>query len=238
MPTFVMQAGVPYVEVNSKCEGGNTTLNMSQKRYLDTPTLFNQPNDQIWQIPVCAKGINGTQAGTPQCFLLTKREQDFKLKGCYKFVFPNSNALGYYRYGYDNAALHAMGNEVEKSLTPDERISLMGNEWALMRIGKHSVGDYLALGAQLKNTPGAACLPTLASTSASFTTTCSARATVPPSRPGCGRSSLPCCSGSDTTDGRATRRKTSRSVPSSSRDSATWPRIRKLSSRQTPWSSS
>ena len=30
----------------------------------------------------------------------------------------------------------------------------MGNEWALMRIGKHSIGDYLALGAQLKNTPG------------------------------------------------------------------------------------
>ena len=154
MPTFVMQAGVPYVEVNAKCNGGNTTLSMSQKRYLNTPTLFNQPNDQIWQIPVCAKGVNGSQAGTQQCFLLTKREQEFQLKGCSKFVFPNSNALGYYRYSYDNAGLQSMGNGVEKSLTPDERISLISNEWALMRVGKHSVGDYLALGAQLKNTPG------------------------------------------------------------------------------------
>ena len=43
-------------------------------------------------------------------------------------------------------------------LTPDERIALIGNEWALMRIGKHSVGDYLALAAQLKNTPGSTLL--------------------------------------------------------------------------------
>ena len=85
---------------------------------------------------------------------MTKREQQFTMKGCSKFVFPDSNALGYYRFNYDSAALHQLGNGVETALTPDERIKLVGNEWALMRIDKHSVGDYLALGAQLKNTPG------------------------------------------------------------------------------------
>ena len=43
----------------------------------------------------------------------SQREQEFQLKGCSKFIFPNSNALGYYRYDYDSAALHAMGNSVE-----------------------------------------------------------------------------------------------------------------------------
>ena len=61
--SFVMQAGAPYIGVESKCEGGNTTLNLSQKRYFNTPELFNQPNDQIWQVPVCARGINGNTAG-------------------------------------------------------------------------------------------------------------------------------------------------------------------------------
>ena len=136
----------------------NTSLKLSQKRYFDDPALFDKSNDQLWQIPVCAKGINGENAGKQECFLLTQREQEFQLKGCSKVVFPNANALGYYRYNYDSAALHAMGNAVEKSLTPEERISLMGNEWALMEIGKHNVGDYLALGAQLKNTPGAVLL--------------------------------------------------------------------------------
>jgi aminopeptidase N len=156
MPTFVLQPGVPYVGVEAKCEGGNTTLKLSQKRYFDTPAAFNQPDQQIWQIPVCAKGINGASAGNQECFLLTQREQQFTLKGCSKFVFPDSTALGYYRFDYDSAALHQLGTAVDTALTPDERIAMIGNEWALMRIGKHSVGDYLALGAQLKNTPGVA----------------------------------------------------------------------------------
>ena len=155
MPTFVMQPGVPYVEVSSKCEGGNTTLNVAQKRYFNTPEEFNRPNDQIWTIPLCAKGINGTSAGQSQCFLMTQREQTFTLSGCSRFVFADANAVGYYRFNYDTAALRQLGNAVETALTPEERIALMGDEWALMRIGKHSVGDYLALGAQLKNTPGA-----------------------------------------------------------------------------------
>ena len=155
MPTFVLQPGAPFVGVEAKCEGGNTTLNLTQKRYFDTPAAFNEPDEQIWQIPVCAKGLNESSAGKQECFLLTQRQQQFTLKGCSKLVFPDSNALGYYRFDYDAAALRQLGNAVDTVLTPEERIALIGNEWALMRIGKHSVGDYLALGAQLKNTPGA-----------------------------------------------------------------------------------
>ncbi len=115
MPTFVLQKGVPFVGVEAKCEGGNTTLKLSQQRYFDTPAGFNQPDQQIWQIPVCAKGINGTSAGNQQCFLLTQREQQFTLKGCSKFVFPDSSAMGYYRFDYDSAALHQLGNAVMPS---------------------------------------------------------------------------------------------------------------------------
>jgi aminopeptidase N len=154
MPTFVMQPGAPFVSVEAKCEGDNTTLSLSQKRYLETPAAFNEPNDQIWQIPVCAKGVSETSAGKQECFLLTQRQQQFTLKGCSKFVFPDAGALGYYRFDYDAAALRSLGNAVEHVLTPEERIALVSNEWALMRIGKHSVGDYLALADQLKNTPG------------------------------------------------------------------------------------
>ena len=158
MPTFVLQPGAPFVDVSSKCEGGNTVLQASQKRYFNTPEDFNKSNDELWRIPLCAKGVNGASAGEQQCFVMTKREQQFTMKGCSKFVFPDSNALGYYRFNYDAPGLQQLGSGVETALTPEERIALMGNEWALMRIGKHSVGDYLALGAQLKNTPGSVLL--------------------------------------------------------------------------------
>jgi len=155
MPTFVMQPGAPFVGVEAKCEGGNTTLKLSQQRYLETPAAFNEPNDQIWQVPVCAKGVSETSSGKRECFLLTQRQQQFTLKGCSKFVFPDAGALGYYRFDYDAAALHQLGNAVEQVLTPEERMALVSNEWALMRIGKHGVGNYLALADQLKDTPGA-----------------------------------------------------------------------------------
>jgi aminopeptidase N/puromycin-sensitive aminopeptidase len=158
MPTFVMQPGEPYVGVEAKCEAGNTTLNLSQKRYLNTPSGFNEPNDQLWQIPICAKGVNEAGATKPECFLLTERQQQFTMKGCSKLVFPNAGALGYYRFDYDSAALHQLGNAIEEGLTPEERIALVGDEWALMRIGQHNVGDYLALGAQLEHTPGSVLL--------------------------------------------------------------------------------
>ena len=153
MPTFVMQAGEPFIGVDAKCENGNTTLALSQKRYLNTPEAFNAPSDQLWQVPVCAKGVGGSNSQS-QCFLLTERQQSFTLKGCSKFVFPNAGALGYYRFDYDTDALHELGAAAQEGLTPDERIALVGDEWALMRAGKHQVGRYLALGAQFKDTPG------------------------------------------------------------------------------------
>ena len=152
MPTFVMQAGEPYVQVDARCDGGNTALDVSQKRYFKTPEDFNAPNEQIWQIPLCVKGVGGISPG--ECFLVTKRQQQFSMKGCSKFVFPNATGLGYYRFSYDNNALQGQGTSIEQGLTPEERIALVGNNWALMRAGLLKVGDYLAAGAQLKNTPG------------------------------------------------------------------------------------
>jgi len=155
MPTFVMQPGVPFVDVQAKCEGGNTTLNLAQKRYLETPAAFNEPDAELWQIPICAKGVSGASAGKPQCFLMTQREQQFTMKGCPALVYPDAGAMGYYRFSYDVAALRQLGEKVHQGLTPEERVGLLGNEWALMRVGQHTVGDYLNLAAQLKNTPGA-----------------------------------------------------------------------------------
>jgi aminopeptidase N len=153
MPTFVMQPGEPFVQTAAKCEGGNTTFDVVQKRYFNNPEAFNAANDQLWQIPICAKGV-GDAAAQQQCFLMTKRQEQFTMKGCSKFVFPNAGGLGYYRFSYDASALQQLGSAAEKGLTPEERIALIGDQWALMRAGEAKAGDYLALAAQLKNTPG------------------------------------------------------------------------------------
>jgi aminopeptidase N len=153
MPTFVMQPGEPYISVSTSCAGGSSGLDLAQKRFFNSAAAFNSPNDQKWQVPVCFKAF-GAASEQADCVLLTEPRQSFKLKGCSEFVFPNKAALGYYRYDYDTAALQARGASFAQKLSPEERISLVGNEWALMQAGLHPVGDYLALGAQFKNTPG------------------------------------------------------------------------------------
>ena len=153
MPTFVMQAGEPYVSVSSQCASGAASVTLTQKRFFNSAERFRAANSQKWQVPVCPKQIGDSSEETG-CFLLNDLKQTLTLKGCPRFLFPNRGGQGYYRYDYDTAAWKAVGNSAGQLLTPGERISLIGDQWALMQTGLHGVGDYLALGAQFKNTPG------------------------------------------------------------------------------------
>jgi hypothetical protein len=45
--------------------------------------------------------------------------------------------------------LHALAPDMHPRLTAPERLALMGDEWALVRAGRHSVADYLTLAAGL-----------------------------------------------------------------------------------------
>lgn len=144
MSTFVMQPGVPFIDVASKCEGNKTLVTLAQKRYYFDPALFNQSTNELWNIPVCLQGMSaGSNAGAKQCELLTAKQQTYTIPNCSSWVFPDAGATGYYRYGLDTAALK--GASLDRALKPEERISLVANEWALVRSGRDTVPEYLSL---------------------------------------------------------------------------------------------
>ena len=62
---------------------------------------------------------------------------------------------GYYRSAYPASVYAALVARVETTLTPAERISLIGDEWAQVRANKAPIGDYLDLVAAVKNDPDA-----------------------------------------------------------------------------------
>ena len=66
-------------------------------------------------------------------------------------MFANAGAQGYYRTAYSPEALRALAPRVQDVLTAPERLSLVGDEWALVRAGRHGVGDYLTLAAGFGN---------------------------------------------------------------------------------------
>ncbi len=56
---------------------------------------------------------------------------------------------------YPKAVYAAIVEHAETELTPEERIGVLGNEWALTRSDRATVGDYMNLVAALHSDPNA-----------------------------------------------------------------------------------
>jgi aminopeptidase N/puromycin-sensitive aminopeptidase len=150
MESFVMQPGVPFVDASVKQANGKTEVTLSQKRYYYDPALFAKDSNEVWTIPVCLKGLNtGSTSNEMQCELLSSKQQTFTLPYGSSQIFPNAGAAGYYRYGFDPEAME--GASLEAELKPEERISLIADEWALVRAGTHTVPQFLSIADNLKN---------------------------------------------------------------------------------------
>ena len=141
MPTWVEEAGLPIINVKAQCSGNTTNVAVSQKRYYFDRTKFSEPNDQLWQVPLC---LRGSADSAPKCELLTKREETFTLPGCSTWVLGNAGAAGYYRVGYQPGVVRDLASSAETKLSAAERISLENDIWASVRVGREPVGDYLA----------------------------------------------------------------------------------------------
>jgi aminopeptidase N len=77
--------------------------------------------------------------------VVTQKQQTISLNGCSPWFFANSNGTGYYRTSYTDADLSKLTANVQTALTPGERISFLGDEWALVQDGKQSVAAFLNL---------------------------------------------------------------------------------------------
>src|SRR5688572_12718026 len=141
LPTFVNQPGVPLLEVEElACNAGKTETRatFTQSRF----SLDGKSAAGRWQIPVCVTG----PAASGSCQLLTEPKQTLPVaNGCASWFFANAGARGYYRTAYSPAMLRAMAPHIAGTLTAAERLSLINDEWALVRAGRHSVADFLTL---------------------------------------------------------------------------------------------
>ena len=149
MSTFVLQPGVPQVSVTASCANGRTSVTLAERRFsLDAAEAAGSgggaaPDSERWQIPVCLKAAD---AGQPVCVLVTQPTETVPVReGCSAWVFANADGRGYYRTLYPDDMLKALARDVETALSAPERLSLISDEWALVRAGRHSVANYLDL---------------------------------------------------------------------------------------------
>src|SRR5947209_2735747 len=144
LSTFVNQPGFPLITATASCAGGQTAMTLGEQRFFLDPALVKSGSSERWQVPVCAKAAGQKDVA---CDVVTAATHAIKLgtDGCAPWVFVNAGAEGYYRTEYAPEMLRAMAPHVETDLTAPERLSLIGDEWALVRAGRHSVADYMTL---------------------------------------------------------------------------------------------
>jgi aminopeptidase N len=150
MTGFVQQPGVPLVSATMSCSGGVNKVTLTQQRYFYDRKLLESGNTEQWQIPVCLKSVAGEK-----CQTIEGKSTELSLPGCDP-VFVNAGARGYYRSAYDASNMRALGETAEQKLSAAERIRLVDDAWAEVRIGRLNVGDYLLLAEELKNDPSRA----------------------------------------------------------------------------------
>jgi len=136
MDSLVAQPGAPLLTFGDPTGG---KVEVAQRRFYVSPSI--QLNAaQKWTLPVCFR----VSSNKSECSILSPNDKQLAIPQS-DFFFANAGGAGYYRSAYTPTAYSELLKQVEKSLTADERIRLIGDEWAQLRANKASPGDYLNL---------------------------------------------------------------------------------------------
>jgi aminopeptidase N len=142
MRSYVDQAGAPVLSVRTACAAGSTEITVTQRRF-STSAEARAGTPQLWTLPVCFK----TADGQARCEVVERPEHTFAAAGCGR-VFANASARGYYFTEYAPEAVRTLGTRAA-SLDPVERLSLLGDEWWMVRSATHDIGAFMDLAAAM-----------------------------------------------------------------------------------------
>jgi aminopeptidase N len=138
MESFVAQPGEPLLTF-ARARGGKVEV-QQQRFFLNPQSKSEGVTPQSWFLPVCLK----TGADSPDCPVLGGSEQSLKVPPAPIF-YGNAGGKGYYRSRYDSQDYQQLLRQFETSLTPPERITFLGSQWAQTRAAIAGVDDFLHL---------------------------------------------------------------------------------------------
>jgi aminopeptidase N len=137
LKSFVDQPGAPVLTIKASCSQGSTALAGSQARFFGAPGPA-PAAAQSWVFPACGKipGIPGSR-----CELIEQPVQTFEIPTC-EPIFANADARGYYISEYAPDIVRGLATA---PLSAADKLSLLGDEWWMVRSGRHDIGAFLDL---------------------------------------------------------------------------------------------
>ena len=159
MASLIAQRGEPLLTFGDPADG---KAPVAQTRFFLSPSIQPDPA-QKWTLPVCIKTAKGQD-----CQLITPDSSTLNVPATGLF-FANARGKGYYRSAYSPNAYAPIVAGIETSLTPAERISFIGDEWAQVQANKATVSEYLHLASTVKSDSNAVVMKqTVAGISAAY----------------------------------------------------------------------
>lgn len=136
MKSFVDQAGAPLITVRNKCVNQTNQVSLTVDRFTSAPSS-SSTRAPTWTVPVCFKSASGA----PRCELVDRHETALELKDCAP-VFANADSRGYYFTDHAPDSLRALAKSANTLTTP-EWMRVLGDEWWMVRAGRHDIDVYL-----------------------------------------------------------------------------------------------
>ena len=135
---WIRQAGHPVVST----ERAGATLRLRQRRFLSEPGA-DAPGE--WPVPVVLR-FGDARGVRSQRVLLRSPEAEVRLEaeGEVRWAYANGGATGFYRVDPGPGGLAELARNI-RELEPSERVSLLSDEWALVRAGRRPPEPFLDL---------------------------------------------------------------------------------------------
>jgi len=154
---WIREPGHPLVQCSVREAGDDLVVTVRQQRFFADPDV--KDTAQTWPVPlVIAYGADTERR--EERVLLEDRETAVTLGGA-RWWFPNAGAAGFYRCAFDDRSVVLLASAIRR-LRPEERLSLLDDQWALVRARKAGIGQYIALAARLRGETDRAVLQLIA----------------------------------------------------------------------------
>ncbi len=137
--SWINQPGFPLVGASVSCSGTSQTLTLTQSRFYFDPA---KSSNQTWQIPVTIS--DQTNPNRSINVVMSANTLSIPAGNCGDTIIVGHGATGYYRVQYDNSMLTSL-EKTASSVSPDDRLSMLSDQWALVSSNKSHASDYLAL---------------------------------------------------------------------------------------------
>ena len=139
--SFTEQDGVPLILAETSCSGDTQRMTLRQDRFVVAPSGSPPMASRSWQIPVAVGPVGATQ---PPLTLLLAGSAEIAAGRCGEAVKVNLGDVGYYRVEYGLRSQAALAKSLAQ-MTPEDRVSFIADNWALVQAGRAEPASYLAL---------------------------------------------------------------------------------------------